>query len=395
MKAYMIVSDKNIDPFNDHPQDCLIGNSTLGEIQRSVLGNLGIQLVKVSGPEEINDTNEHILFTDNLFFSKELLTEFITRSKGTKQKTVCALKRGTFTLRTVIATQDVKIGDDTVEYKLYYFPGSNLSGETIPLVIEPDQIQQTMPMPEHMSGLPVYEIPLTEKMAIHIDNWTNLWAANIASILLELARIIKGSKLKLLTLAVKARSANQWKILKHTNNIGHNCDIHPKAYIEGSTIGDNVIVGAGTVIRECNVAPNVYIESNVTINSSVVGEKSYIADGSVIRFSAINPGSFIFSIVSCSLLGRDTFVGAGAIITDFRLDRKPIIVFKDGLQVNTENAYIGSCLGHGVYLASGCTVNPGRTVPNGLHVTPEESRVIRKFGPDGGVEGYRTIKFDK
>ena len=392
MKAYMIASSKTIDPFGDHPQDCLIGNQKLGEIQESVLSNLGFELVTISGNTEVKDEDEHIIFTDRLFFTKELLTDFIAQSRNKRQRTVCALKSGIFTLRSVVATQDVKISDEVVEYCLYYSPGKDLTGEAIPIVIDTDQLQQTIPIPKHMFGLAGYTIPLTEKIVVQIDNWTNLWATNIISILLELARLKKGSKLRLLGLVMRARSANQWKLLRYTNIIGHNCDIHPTAYIEGSTIGDNVAVGAGTVIKECNIGRNVYIENNATLDFSVIGEGCWIGDGSMLRYSVLNPGSFLLGVLSCSLLGRDTFVGGGVLIGDFRIDRRSIFVLKDGLPVDTNNIFIGSCLGHGVYLAAGCTIAPGRTIPNGLRISPEESRIIRKFGPNGEVEGYRTIK---
>ncbi|MFC1949816.1 hypothetical protein ACFLW0_06570 [Chloroflexota bacterium] len=392
MKAYIIESNKKLDPFNEHPRDCLIGNQKLGEIQESILKDLGLQLITISDTAQIEDTDEHIAFTDSLYFSKELLTDFIAQSRIKKQRTVCALKPGTFTLRTVVATQDVKISDDSVEYGLYYSPADNSQGTMVPVVMETDQLIEGVPIPEHIFGIPEYTLPLNEKLVIQIDHWTNLWSANICSILMEVARIKKGSRLRLLGLAMKARSTNQWKVLRQMNNIGHNCDIHPKAYIEGSTIGDNVTVGAGTVIRECKVASNTFIENNVTLNFSVVGEGCYIGDGSMIRYSVLNPGTFILGVLSCSMLGRDTFIGGGALIGDFRIDKKPIVVLKNGQPVDTGNIFIGSCLGHGVYMAAGCTVAPGRTIPNGLRFSPEESRIIRKVEPNGEVKGYRTIK---
>ncbi len=391
MKAYMIASSKTIDPFGDHPQDCLIGNQKLREIQRSVLNNLGFELITVSNNIEIEDKEEHIILSDRLFFTKELLIDFITRSRTAKQRTVCTLKPGIFTLRTVVATQDVRITDYGIEYGLYYNPDGIQTDETVPIVIETDQIKQSLPMPEQIFGINEYTIPLTEKMSIQIDNWTNLWAANIASILLELARLKKGSKLRLLGLALKAYSTNQWKLLRKANKIGNNCDIHPTSYIEGSFIGDNVTVGAGTVIRECNIASNTYIENNVTLDFSLIGERSYIGDGSMIRYSVLNSGSFFIGVLSCSLLGRDTFVGGGALVGDFRIDKKPVVVLKDGVSIDTENIFIGSCLGHGVYLAAGCIIAPGRTIPNGLRISPEESRIIRKVETSGEITGYRTI----
>jgi bifunctional UDP-N-acetylglucosamine pyrophosphorylase/glucosamine-1-phosphate N-acetyltransferase len=221
----------------------------------------------------------------------------------------------------------------------------------------------------------------------------NLWSANIASLLGEVSNLKGASKLKLLGLAARAFSTNQWKILHKINHIGKNCDIHPSAYIEGSIIGDNVRVGAGTVIRESKIGNNCNIENGVVINFSVLGNNCYIGDGAVIRYSVMYPGAFtISSLISCSILGRDTFLGDGVTLTDFRFDGQSIKVMKNKTVINTDNTFIGSCLGHRVYLGAGTIVSSGRSVPGGLRIIPEDSRVISKFDANGTSPGFQRIQ---
>jgi len=107
MKAYMIRTKKKIEPFGDHPGDCLISNNELKAIQKSVLDDMALNLAIVEDNNSIKDSEEHIIFTDSLYFNRKLLETFISESRKTQQRTVCALHTGVTTLRTVVNTQDV------------------------------------------------------------------------------------------------------------------------------------------------------------------------------------------------------------------------------------------------------------------------------------------------
>ena len=391
MKAYLVKSNKLVEPFGDHPCDCLIANQKLGELQKKVLQELGLEL-KTTDISQIEDPNEHITFDDSLFFTKELLRKFISKSRELRSCTICALKPGLVTLNSMVTTQDVQIYADRVEYGLRYMPPQELRGNTTPVVIEPEQFSQTFPMPEHVRGPQEYRIPITDTLIIQVDHWTNLWAANMSALLAKVARLMAAPKLKLLGLSLKARSLNKWKVFRQTNRIGRNCDIHPTAYIEGSTIGDNVMIGAGSVIRLSVIGDKTSIGSNVTIESSVIGEECAIDSGCGTFCTVLYPRTISSSrLIFISLCGRDAFIADAAFLADFRLDGKPITVTKNGLTVNTGVLALGSCLGHGVYLGAGCIVAPGTAIPNWLRIIPEKTRVIGKINPDGSISGHRTI----
>jgi len=187
-------------------------------------------------------------------------------------------------------------------------------------------------------------------------------------------------------------SFNRWKILSQLNKIGEKCDIHPTAYIEGSTIGDNVTVGAGAIIKESVIGKDAFIGNGVIIEESVVGEKSTILSGHIL-YSVLYPGTFtVTQFISASLIGRDTFLGAGVNLADFRMDGKSVMVMRDGIKVDTGNTFVGVCMGHEVYLGAGCIVAPGRIIPNGMRITPEKDRIIEK--PNQDMPGFRSIKLN-
>jgi carbonic anhydrase/acetyltransferase-like protein (isoleucine patch superfamily) len=391
MRAYVIKSQKAIDPFGNHPQDCLIANETLKSSQKSILSDLNIEIINVDD-NHTQDRNEHLTLTDSLYFNKKLMAEFILKSRKLKKNTVCGLKRGISTLRTVIAAQDVKLFDDRVEFGLHYYPPDSKQGEAVPIVFDTDRRHETLRMPQHLTDSSGYDIPLPDKVAVQIDHWTNLWSANIASLLASVAEVMNMPKWKLLVPALRAGSLNQWKVASKMNRIGRNCDIHPAAYVEGCVIGNNVTIGAGSVVRESNIADNVTIENNVTLNFSVVGEGGFLADGSNVRYSVIYPGTFFgFGTLSCQLLGKDCFVGDGVTMTDYRLDGKNISVLKNGRVIDTGNRILGSCMGHNSYLAAGSIIAPGRAIPNGTRLTPENSRFVQKIMSSETLPGYRLI----
>jgi UDP-3-O-[3-hydroxymyristoyl] glucosamine N-acyltransferase len=393
MKAYMLASNKTIDPFGDHPRDCLIVNRPLSIHQQESIANQNLLLVPVTDQAQINDSEEHLIFPDYLYFTPEVIQEFILRSRSLKCKTRAALKTGITTLRCMAASQNVDLHEGHSEYNLYYIPAEDYRGnDPQTVVIDPDQVTEFIPMSPHMFGGAEYHVPLTVKILIQIEHWSNLWGANIGTLMMELAKVKNKPKLNLLWLAVRARSFNRWNVLHKLNRIGRNCDIHPTAYIEGSTIGNNVKIGAMAIVRESVVGDNSYIANNAAVELSVIGAESVLQSGVVVQYSVLYPGAFTFAIeLNACLLGKDTFIGSGATLADFRLDGNSVTVIKDGQKVNTGNTFLGACLGHGAYLGSGCIVAPGRAIPNGMRINPENSRIISKCDTEQEILGYRRI----
>jgi NDP-sugar pyrophosphorylase family protein len=217
----------------------------------------------------------------------------------------------------------------------------------------------------------------------------------MGALLAEVARLRRAPTTRLLGLALRARSTNKWNVLKKLNRIGRGCDIHPTAYIEGSTVGDNVTIGAGSVVRLSHIGSGTSIGSNATVECSVLGEGCALDSMSGAFASVLYPGTASSAkLIYISVCGRDTFLADGVYLADFRFDRRNVSVVKGGATIDTGNVGLGVCLGHGVYLGAGCVVAPGRAVPNGLRLVPDESRTIARFSEDGTAPGHRTVSPD-
>jgi acetyltransferase-like isoleucine patch superfamily enzyme len=401
MKAYKVGNSKALEPFGESAADCPILGKKLSDHQAAALQELGLELEVVSDRAQIEDPQEHLIFSDCVYFMPKLVSEFLSRSRSQQQPTVCALKPGLITQRTVTATQTVKTYDDRVEYQLEYLPAAAQRQKSVqPIVIDADIFSWTIPMPAHMLGadlkisefgVPGYPLPMTDQLLVQIEHWTNLWMANICALFLTGATVRQASTRQKLTLALKARSLNHWTVLRQKNQIGKYCDIHPTAYLENVKLGDGVIVGAGTVLRSATIGNGCAIGNNAVVELSVLGDRCHVMNNCAIQMSLAFSGLFTMSrIISASVCGRDTFIGDGVTLTDFRMDGQSIAVMKDGQKVDSQSPILGCCLGHGVYLGAGAIVAPGRTIPNGYRFAVAGDRMIRMNGDD--VPGYQVVK---
>jgi acetyltransferase-like isoleucine patch superfamily enzyme len=392
MKAFIAEGQTKVAPFGDAPGDCLIGNQPLKRLQNETLHALGLEPVPSPTDSDSADPGEHLVLADSLFFTRELLCEFLKKSRELGIPTVCCLKKGLITLVTIVPTQDVQSRDEYVEYPLYYVPAGRPTDQPRAVVIDADRWSDIVRFPEHMLPGGGYRVPLSDMFVIQIGHWTNLWAANAAFLLAGLARL-KKNRLRILMAALRARSTNQNKLLGQANTFGRRCDIHPTAYIEGSIIGDNVKVAAGALIRESLIGSDSYIANGVIVDFSVVGEGSTLFNGCVVQHSTLYPGACVSSrYVGLNLAGRNVFISDGVTVADFRFDGKHVHVLKGGESVDTEVLLLGTCLGHDVYLGAGCILAPGRSVPNGWRIIPERGRLVESFHGDGEVVGHRVLK---
>jgi acetyltransferase-like isoleucine patch superfamily enzyme len=368
MIAYVVSSDKKIEPFGDYPLDCLIANEALCEHQRKTLASLGIHpCTIVETVQEINDDNEHLVFGENLYFTPEFIAQFVNEARTFGTICICCMAKDVTARRTAPKLQGVKDKPFHYELNLRYYPpvGQREVEESI-VPIGCDQLECRVPIPEHMCGeRRGYAVPMTDTFAIQINHWVNLWAANVLTALANVARIKKASYFKTVP----------WKIFRNLNTIGEGCRIHKKAYVGASVIGNNVMIEPGAIVRASIIGNNVHIGNGVVVEESVLGDGCKILHGHIM-FSCLGPGAFSVSdFVSASLVGKNAFIGANATLTDFRFDGKNVLAIQDGVSVDTGNRFLGVCLGNETYIGAGCTIAPGRIVPSGCKLRQASSRV--------------------
>jgi acetyltransferase-like isoleucine patch superfamily enzyme len=123
--------------------------------------------------------------------------------------------------------------------------------------------------------------------------------------------------------------------------------------ITNSLIGDNVSIQQGAQVMLSVVSDRCFLPWNATLFMTTLMDNSMVAQ---------------LSCLQMCVVGRNTFIGAGNIFTDFNLSGKPLKTFhqwKHTGQPTLENVglpVIGSAIGHNVRIGSGFVFYPARMI---------------------------------
>lgn len=121
--------------------------------------------------------------------------------------------------------------------------------------------------------------------------------------------------------------------------IGDGCEIRHGAYIRGS-----VILGQG-----CVVGNSSEIKNSILFDTAQIPHFNYVGD---------------------SVLGRGAHLGAGAICSNLRSDKKTVVIKGENLRVETGLRKLGAILGDGVEIGCGAVLCPGTVIGKNTSVYP-------------------------
>ena len=374
VRAGFVETSGTVSPFDEHPRDLPVCNTRIEDYRAHELETAGIEHVsgdlrELEGP--------CVVFDEDVVFTAPLLEAFLERAREAGVPSQCVIPEGALTERTVTQTMDLAAYDGAFGYRLFYYPDCyDPDADPRPVRVDAVDFVHELQFPQHMVPGGVYPVPITTKIIVQVKHWANLWSANVGLALAPIAELMDDRRSQI-RLALAAVSTNQWHVARGNVTIGTDCDIHPSAYLENAVIGDGVEIGAGCVVRGSTIGSGTVLQNNVTVAYSVVGEECHLQQNTSVSYSLLFDGVFSScQFLNCCVLGRDTFVGAGTVQTDFRFDGETVVVLQDGEPVESGQIFLGSCLGHGSYLGAGLVVAPGREIPNGVRVTPPPDRVV-------------------
>ncbi len=113
--------------------------------------------------------------------------------------------------------------------------------------------------------------------------------------------------------------------------IGHNTEVRPSAYIRGSVIiGDNAVIGNSTEIKNA-----------IIFNGAQLPHYNYVGD---------------------SVIGYKAHLGAGAIVSNFRLDHSSIKIKSEGEKLDTGLRKMGVLLGDRSEVGCNSVICPGSII---------------------------------
>jgi len=165
-------------------------------------------------------------------------------------------------------------------------------------------------------------------------------------------------------------------------------------------IGEKVFIGAGTVVEDgamikgpaiigknCRIRHNAYLRENVLIGDDCVVGNSTEVKNSLFFNHAQAPH---FNYVGDSILGHKAHLGAGVILSNFKLMDENITVEMDGAPFDTGLRKFGALLGDGCEIGCNSVLSPGSIIGRASVIYP--SLAWRGVLPDAMIVKNRAAQ---
>jgi len=154
----------------------------------------------------------------------------------------------------------------------------------------------------------------------------------------------------------------------------------PPPRFPGASIGERVIIGAGTIVepgamikgpaiigKNCQIRHNAYIRENV-----LIGDHCVVGNASELKNALLFNGAQVphYNYVGDSILGHQAHLGAGVKISNLKLTAGNIFVELDGAPRDTGLRKFGALLGDHAEAGCNAVLNPGSILGRGAMVYP-------------------------
>jgi NDP-sugar pyrophosphorylase family protein len=140
-------------------------------------------------------------------------------------------------------------------------------------------------------------------------------------------------------------------------HLGKGCVVEAGAVIQGPAW-----IGEGTLIRSgCYIRPNVIVGPSCILGNSSEFKNCWLAGACEVPH---------FNYVGDSLLGWKAHLGAGAILSNVRLDRGTVMISTPGGKMSSGMDKLGAIIGDGAEIGCNCVINPGSIIGRRALVHP-------------------------
>ena len=153
-------------------------------------------------------------------------------------------------------------------------------------------------------------------------------------------------------------------------------------------IWDNVTIVGPTVIGHgAEIRPGAFIRGN-----AIIGDGAVIGNSTEIKNAIVFDGAQLphYNYVGDSIIGYKAHMGAGAIASNLRLDKKEIVLKSEGEQMASGLKKIGVFLGDHAEVGCGSVLCPGSIVGKGAMVYPLST--VRGTVPENSIFDGHSIK---
>ncbi len=393
MRRIILTETNHIHPFNEPARDLRVQNKPLWLWQRDLLTPYTTEEREYPDWQTAyrfeEEAVECLVHRDNLFFNKELISEFVERARAGKRpvRLAFAAEDAAIAAHVKPLTHSFFQQDNLLLADIWYLPkGLSQSVEAQPLVIDTEPLERGYyHVPPYMAtefGDLVYQLP--RKAFVLIENWVHVFIADIL-----FGVFARGAFFEnridadwLLKLKILARSLLEQKhVLSNSEmvKIGKNVSIDSSAVIHGpTTIGDNVNIGAGVVIDNCTIGSNVTVSQGCQLMLSVVSDGCFLPFRTSLFMTTLMENTMVAqnTCLQLCVVGRDSFIGAGTTFTDFNILGGPLRTLNDRTtQLEETNMLVlGGCVGHHCRLSSGLVIYAARTIESDVVLLASEER---------------------
>lgn len=130
------------------------------------------------------------------------------------------------------------------------------------------------------------------------------------------------------------------------------------------------LTGPCIIGKETEVRPGAFIRGNVLVgDGAVVGNSTELKN--VILFDGVQVPHYNY--VGDSILGYRAHMGAGAVTSNVKADKKPVVVKAAGEQIATGLKKFGAMLGDFAEIGCNSVLNPGTVIGKNSNVYPLSS----------------------
>jgi acetyltransferase-like isoleucine patch superfamily enzyme len=389
MRRVVLRAQEPIPPFNEPARELRILNKPLWLLQRDLLARHCAGELEVDDLAELpNLSGELLVHKDNLFFNAALVDDFVARARSRGRPVQIAFARddAAITAHALNLQDGIRLQGDLYVADMFYFP-DGVAENPEPVVV--DTLPREMGyyhIPSYMApntGDLIYQIPW--RPFLSIESWLHLWVANVPFGVFCWGRIREQEveeswrwKLRVMFRSLVERK--HFYSCSEMVKIGKNCSIDPTAVIQGPTvIGNNVNIGAGVVITNSLIGNNVTVMQGSQVMLSVVSDYCYLPFRAALFMTAFMENTMVAqnTCLQLCVVGKNTFIGANNVFTDFNLEGRPIRIWHRGQLQPTGMPVLGGCVGHNVKIGSGFVIYPARSIESGCVLpVPEDTNVI-------------------
>jgi NDP-sugar pyrophosphorylase family protein len=131
-----------------------------------------------------------------------------------------------------------------------------------------------------------------------------------------------------------------------------------------------MIVGPAIIGKNCRIRHNAYIREHV-----IIGDDCVVGNSSEVKHSLLFNGAQVphFNYVGDSVLGHKAHLGAGAVLSNLKLNGENVWVEMDGRCIDTGLRKFGALVGDHAEVGCNSVLNPGSIIGKRALIYPNST----------------------